>query len=72
MSGDLAGLVSRLEAVTSRLEAVAGGKGGGAPTGGSASKRLEAVAVRLEAVADRRRGGGGASGDGESWESMSE
>ena len=33
MSAELAGLVSRLEAVTARLEGVAGGKRGGAPTG---------------------------------------
>ena len=32
MSAELAGLVSRLEAVTARLEGVAGGKKGGAPT----------------------------------------
>lgn len=38
MAGDLAGLVSRLEAVTSRLEAVAGGKGS-APSGGTSKMR---------------------------------
>ena len=35
MAGDLAGLVSRLETVTNRLEAAAGGKGTRAPAGTS-------------------------------------
>ena len=38
MAGDLAGLVSRLEAVTARLEGVAGAKGT-APAGGSSKTR---------------------------------
>jgi hypothetical protein len=38
MAGDLAGLVSRLEAVTTRLEGVAGAKGT-APAGGSSKTR---------------------------------
>ena len=40
-TADLAGLVSRLEAVTTRLEAVGAGKGGGGEREGECEKGVE-------------------------------